>query len=49
MSKIKIAFAQINYKPTFVSSQANLLIEPFGDETTSISKLSYQGSGKLKK
>lgn len=48
MTKIKLGVAQINYKPAFYQSQNDLLVEPLGDASTSISKMSYQGSEKLK-
>lgn len=45
---LKVAFAQIKYKPAFFYNQNNLLIEPLGDTSTSITKLKYSGSDKLR-
>lgn len=47
MSKVKIAFVQINYKPAFFYNQIDMLIEPFGEQT-SITQFTYPGSKKLK-
>lgn len=49
MAKIKLGVAQINYRPVFFQNQNDLLVEPFGDTSTSISKMTYQGSDKLKR
>jgi hypothetical protein len=48
VSLLKVAFVQINYKPAFLFNQNNLIVEPFGDETTSITQLKYSGSDKMK-
>lgn len=48
MSKVKVALAQINFKPAFYSNQLDMILEPYGDTTTSISNLTYNGSDKLK-
>ncbi len=48
MSKIKVAFAQIDFKPALIYNQIDLLVEPSGDETTTISQLTFPGSTELK-
>lgn len=47
MEKIKVAIAQINYRPAFFISDIDATVEPNPRETT-ISQLSYNGSSKLK-
>lgn len=49
MSKMKVAVAQINYKPAMIMKGRNLLIEPFGSTDTSISSLAFQGDSKLQR
>ena len=46
MKKIKVAIAQINYRPAFYKGETDIIIEPYED--TSISQLSYSGSKNLK-
>lgn len=48
MSKVKVAFAQIDYKPAFINGQINYLIEPLGNDETSISQFVFDGSQELK-
>lgn len=45
---LKIAFVQINFKPTIFYNQIDMLIEPYGDDSTSISEFTFAGSQKLK-
>ena len=44
---IKVAVAQILYKPCYISGSCDYLIEPFGNNETSISALSFSGDEKL--
>jgi hypothetical protein len=45
---ITLSIAQINFHPAYFSGGKNLIIEPFGNETTSISKIRFEGYDKLK-
>ncbi|QNK57438.1 hypothetical protein [Paenibacillus sp. PAMC21692] len=49
---IKISVAQINYNPAYFSGGCDLLVEPFGDNSTFVTKVKnevfYQLSDKLK-
>ncbi|GBF35416.1 hypothetical protein DCCM_4543 [Desulfocucumis palustris] len=49
MAKLKVAVAQIDFKPTFLYNQIDMLIEPHGDDSTSISEFIYPGSRRLRK
>lgn len=44
---LKVAIAQILYKPCYVSGTTDYLIEPFGDNSTSISNLSFPKDKKF--
>ena len=44
---IKVAVAQIHYKPCYISGSSDYLIEPFGNNETSISALSFSGDEKI--
>jgi len=43
---MKVAAAQILYKPCYYSGEIDFLVEPYGDNSTSISKLSFSGATK---
>ena len=44
---IKVAVAQIQYKPCYMSGNVDYLIEPFGNSETTFSALSFPGDEKL--
>ena len=44
---VKVAVAQILYKPCFMSGSIDYMIEPFGSNETSISSLSFTGDTKF--
>ena len=47
MATTKVAFAQIHYKPCYWSDTHDFIVEPFGDDLTTISSLQYYGIDKL--